>query len=67
MAEIRSRIDEGRHILGRITTIRRAHTTAVNQIEKAGEQVDDLNNELSEVLGKIERVLTASLASDRAI
>jgi len=58
VAEIRSRIDEARHILGRITTIRRAHTTAANQIEKAGEQVDDLNNELSEVLGKIERVLT---------
>ena len=52
---------------GMTAAVQRAHTTAVNQIEKAGEQVDDLNNELSEVLGKIERVLTASLASDRAI
>ena len=59
VAEIRSLVDKGQHILGRITTIRRAHTTAVNQIEKAGEQVDDLNNELSEVLGKIERALAA--------
>jgi hypothetical protein len=58
-AEIRSRIDEGRRILGRVTAIRRAHTTAVNQIQSAAEQLDELDDELSEVLGQIERALAS--------
>jgi len=57
VAEIRSLVDKGRHILGRITAIRKALATAMNKIQNAGEQVNELDDELSEVLGQIERAL----------
>ena len=58
MAEIRSRIDKGDTFSGASPRSEGAHDGNEQDRERRGEQVDELNNEVSEVLGQIERVLT---------
>ena len=57
--DIRALLEDGRRILGRRANVRRAHSSAAKKIQEAAEQVDEMHDGFSEVIEKIEQVLSA--------
>jgi hypothetical protein len=52
-------IDDARRALDRVNSIKRAHSAAAKKIGEAASQVAELNTEVGQALGQIERALTA--------
>lgn len=52
-------LDDARRALDRVSTVRRAHTTARRQIEQAGKEVDEMVRDVREVLDELDGQLAA--------